>query len=303
MSSVVPSHAVGHDQIGLVRSFHRTVTDRVGALHDEYLARGRPLGASRLLWEIGHGDGDTRRLRARLGLDSGYLSRLLRSLEAEGLVELDDHPGDGRRRIARLTAAGRTEHTELDSASDDLARAVLEPLVETDRTRLVDAMRTVERLITAGLVSIAVEDPDGAAARHCLESYAAELDDRFDTGFDVGAARPVGVDDLRPPDGLLLVARLRETPVGCGALKLVDPAFAEIKRVWVDGSARGLGLGRRLLAALEAEALEHGHHVVRLDTNAALHEAIALYRSTDYVEIERFNDEPYAHHWFEKALG
>ena len=126
-------------------------------------------------------------------------------------------------------------------------------LVETDRTRLVDAMRTVARLITAGLVSIAVEDPDGAAARHCLESYDAERDDRFDTGFDVGAARPVGVDDLRPPDGLLLVARLRETPVGCGALKLVDPAFAEIKRVWVDGSARGLGLGRRLLAALEAE--------------------------------------------------
>ncbi len=290
------------DQIAAVRSFNRTVTERVGALHDEYLARGRPLGASRLLWEVGTGRTDTRGLRSRLDLDSGYLSRLLRNLESEGLVVVDDHPADGRRRIVRLTPAGEVEHAELDRQSDALAEAFLTPLDPDDRERLVASMRTVERLLTAGLVRIDVEEPDSAAARHCLESYYAELDGRFDTGFDLDAALPVGEDDMRPPTGLLLVAWLRGSPVGCGALKLGDQAIAEIKRVWVDASARGLGLGRRLLSELEAQAVALGRRTVRLDTNERLHEAIALYRSAGYVEIEAFNDEPHAHHWFEKSL-
>lgn len=291
------------EEISTVRSFNRTVTERIGALNDEYLARGRPLGASRLLWEVGVGRTDTRGLRSRLDLDSGYLSRLLRNLESDGLVEVGDHPSDGRRRTVRLTAAGEAEHAELDRQSDALAAAFLEPLDVDDRRRLVTSMRTVERLLTVGLVRIDVEEPDSVAARHCLESYYAELDERFDTGFDLDAALPVGADDMRPPVGLLLVAWLRGAPVGCGALKLGDPAIAEIKRVWVDGSARGLGLGRRLLEALEDRAVAHGRSAVRLDTNETLHEAIALYRSAGYVEVEAFNDEPHAHHWFEKSLG
>jgi ribosomal protein S18 acetylase RimI-like enzyme len=101
---------------------------------------------------------------------------------------------------------------------------------------------------------------------------------------------------------VLLVATLRSEPVGCGALKLHDDAPAEIKRMWVDRSARGLGLGRRLLSELEAYATEHGADAVRLETNRTLTEAIALYRSAGYVEVEPFNDEAYAHHWFEKKI-
>ncbi|MGZ6674863.1 MAG: MarR family transcriptional regulator, partial [Solirubrobacteraceae bacterium] len=74
-----------------VRSFNRSVTQRIGALNDEYLARGRPLGASRVLWEISADGTDLRTLRARLDLDSGYLSRLVQSLERDGLVAV--HPG------------------------------------------------------------------------------------------------------------------------------------------------------------------------------------------------------------------
>ncbi|MEO1061671.1 MAG: GNAT family N-acetyltransferase [Actinomycetota bacterium] len=290
------------EEIAAVRSFNRTVTERIGALSDEYLERGRPLGASRVLWEIGAGRGDTRGLRSRLDLDSGYLSRLLRSLETEGLIEVDDLPTDRRRRVARLTETGALEHAELDRQSDALAAALLDPLDDADRERLVASMRTVERLLTAGLVRVEAEAPDSAAARHCLESYYAELDDRFDTGFDLATALPVGDDDMRPPAGLLLVAWLRSAPVGCGALKLADPEIAEIKRVWVDGATRGLGLGRRLLRSLEERAGAAGRRVVRLDTNETLVEAIALYRSAGYVEVEAFNDEPHAHHWFEKVL-
>src|SRR3954454_3416310 len=104
-----------------VRSFNRTVTQRVGALHDEYLARGRPLGASRVLWEVGEEPVDVRALRARLDLDSGYLSRLLRALEGEGLVVVAPVSGDRRLRPVRLTPAGRAERAVVDRESDSLS--------------------------------------------------------------------------------------------------------------------------------------------------------------------------------------
>lgn len=288
--------------IGQVRSFNRVVTERVGALEDRYLDRGRPLGASRLLWEVGGQGCDVRTLRARLGLDSGYVSRLLRSLEADGLVEVVPSPDDGRVRTARLTAAGRDELALLDARSDDLARSFLAPLTARQRTRLVDAMGDVERLLTAGLVEIAEVDPDDPRARRCLDAYAAELDRRFRTGFDPGQSRPVNADEMRPPAGAFLMATRRGTPLGCGALRFHAGEPAEMKRVWVDPDVRGLGVGRRLLAALEARAAEQGSEAVRLDTNGALTEAIALYRSTGYREVAPFNDEPYADHWFEKRL-
>jgi DNA-binding MarR family transcriptional regulator/GNAT superfamily N-acetyltransferase len=285
-----------------VRSFNRTVTQRLGALDDEYLARGRPLGASRVLWEVGEDGIDLRQLRTQLDLDSGYLSRLLRLLEGEGLVAVEPSAGDGRARVVRLRDAGRSERELLDSRSDDLAWSLLEPLDKAQRARLVDAMAVVERLLTAGLIEIAVESPTTAAARFCMRSYFAELEDRFEDGFDPERSISAESAELVEPRGLLLVARLRTEPVGCGALKLHGSDPVEIKRMWVATQARGLGLGRRLLLDLEQHARERGATVARLETNRSLTEAISLYRSVGYVEVPRFNDEPYADHWFEKSL-
>jgi len=285
-----------------VRSFNRTVTQRIGVLQDEYLARGRPLGASRVLWEVGRAPVDVRALRARLDLDSGYLSRLLRSLEADGLVVVEPDAADRRVRTVRLTDAGRAERAVLDRESDALAESLLAPLGDGQRERLVEAMAVVERLLTAGLVAVAVEDPRSAAARFCLDAYAAELDATFEGGFDTGRSRPVDPAALTPPRGLLLVARLHAEPIACGALKLPHGEPAEIKRLWVAPAARRLGVARRVLAELEARARQAGAEVVRLDTNRALRAATTLYRSAGYIEVPAFNDEPYAHHWFEKRL-
>jgi DNA-binding MarR family transcriptional regulator/GNAT superfamily N-acetyltransferase len=290
------------DIVATVRSFNRTVTQRIGALSEEYLARSRPLGASRVLWEVGDDGADIRALRARLDLDSGYLSRLLRGLAGEGLLEVRPAAADRRVRDVRLTAAGHAERAELDRRSDELAASLLAPLNAAQRTRLTEAMATVERLLTAGLVQIGVADPVSDAAQFCLRSYFAELDSRFEAGFDPDASIPAAAADLAAPAGLLLIARLRDEPVGCGALKFHGAGPAELKRMWVAAGARGLGVGRRILAELEQHAREHGVTVVRLETNRRLGEAIGLYQSAGYTEVPAFNDEPYAHHWFEKKL-
>jgi DNA-binding MarR family transcriptional regulator/GNAT superfamily N-acetyltransferase len=286
-----------------VRRFNRAVTQRAGALDDAFLARGRPLGQARLLWEIGPAGRDVRRLRSRLDLDSGYLSRLLRSLEDDGLIVVEPSQADGRVRTARLTGRGRAERAELDRRSDGAAAAILEPLSERQRTRLVTAMAEVERLLAASAVRVAMCDPRHPDARFCLRSYFGELARRFEAGFDPARSIPAGDGELTPPAGLLLVARLHGEPVGCGALKFHGDAPAEIKRMWVAPAARGLGLGRRLLTGLEAQAADRGVRTLRLETNRSLGEAIGLYRSAGYREVAAFNDERYAHHWFEKTLA
>jgi DNA-binding MarR family transcriptional regulator/GNAT superfamily N-acetyltransferase len=291
------------DMIGQVRRFNRTVTQRVGALSDAYLSRGRPLGQARLLWEIGPDGSDVRLLRSRLDLDSGYLSRLLRSLEADGLVTVGRSEADARVRTARLTDRGLAERAELGRRSDELAAGILRPLSARQRARLVTAMAEIELLLQASAVQVAVCDPRQAHARACLRAYFGELARRFDGGFD--PARSISADDheLTPPAGLLLVATLHGEPVGCGALKFHPGGPAEIKRMWVDPAVRGLGLGRRLLTDLEAHAAAHQVRTLRLETNRALAEAIGLYRAAGYREVAAFNDEPYAHHWFEKTLS
>ena len=285
-----------------VRRFNRSVTQRVGALNDHFLGRDRPLAEARLLWEIGPGGCEVRVLRSRLELDSGHTSRLLRSLEADGLVRVVPGKSDRRVRTARLTPAGLAERAVLDQRSNQLAKSFLEPLTANQRDRLIAAMREVELLLTAAMVEIRPIDPTHPDARLCIRAYFAELDRRSDSGFDPTQGISAEPHELRPPAGLMLVAYLRSEPIGCGAVKHHDRAPSEIKRMWVAESVRGLGIGRRLLTELEECARRSGARAVRLETNRALTEAIALYRSAGFREVPAFNDEQFAHHWFEKSL-
>ena len=160
-----------------------------------------------------------------------------------------------------------------------------------------------ERRLRASMVRIAIEDPTTPDARWCIEQYFAELHARFEAGFDPALSISADAHELTPPAGALVVARLDDRPVGCGALKFHPGAPAELKRMWVAPEARGLGLGRRLLDELERLARDAGVEIVRLETNGTLTEAITLYRRSGYREVDAFNDEPYAHHWFEKRLA
>ena len=160
----------------------------------------------------------------------------------------------------------------------------------------------IDRQSIEGSLDIALEPASSADANWCLGQYQAELARRFDNGFDPSKGNSLDAADVTPPKGWFVVARLDGKPVGCGALKRIDASRAEIKRVWVSDTARGLGLASRIMDWLEAMAAEAGFQVVILDTNRTLVEAQAMYRKRGYREIERYNDNPYADHWFEKGL-
>jgi DNA-binding MarR family transcriptional regulator/GNAT superfamily N-acetyltransferase len=291
---------MNREHVAAVRSFNRAVTRRIGVLGDSYLGRGRPLGEARLLYEIGQRGAEVRELRTRLSLDSGYLSRLLRSLERQGLVRSRRAEHDARVTAVSLTGRGAQELRQLDRRSDVFATSLLESLAERQRARLVEAMSQVERLMQAAAVEIAVVSPRSAAAAWCLRGYFRELADRFPGGFEPGRSVSAEPEEITPPAGYFMVASLDGQPVGCGALKIQGPT-GEIKRMWVAPAVRGLGIGRRLLGALEERARAAGLRVLRLDTNETLTEARHLYGECGYREVAPFNDNPYAHYWFEKT--
>jgi DNA-binding MarR family transcriptional regulator/GNAT superfamily N-acetyltransferase len=290
------------DDVARVRSFNRLVTRQLGVLNDRYLGH-RPLGEGRVLFEIGEDGATPRDVRARLGLDSGYLSRLLGSLEREGLIKRSPNPADRRTTRLRLTRAGEAELAALNRISDELAASALAPLTDEQRMRLLSAQGEIMRLLAVSMVSVAREDPSSPDARWCIGHYFAELSERFEEPFDPTRTLPADRKELVPPTGAFLLARINGQPAGCGALRTLGPGVGELMRMWVDGAQRGLGIGKRLLAALEDEAVALGHARVRLYTNRSLDEAKAMYRAAGYVEIDRYNEDPYANHWSEKRLG
>ena len=290
------------DEVETLRRFNRSYTQRIGLLTESYLDTGRPLGASRLLFEIGASGARVGDLRCRLGLDSGYTSRLLRRLEDEHLVIVAADPHDGRQRVVQLTPTGRREWRRLDRRSDRVARGLLDALSERQRAELAVALAGAERLLRAATVKFARVDPRSAEAQAALDRYFAELDERFRSGFNAETGGADDVDGMRPPVGAFVLVRSDDVTVGCGGVHHIDGRTGEIKRMWIDPAWRGLGLGRRLLAHLEEVARELGRRRVILDTNETLAEAIRMYERAGYHRIERYNDNPYAHHWFAKAL-
>ncbi len=286
-----------------LRRFNRSWTQRVGALDESFLGSGRPLGPSRLLFEVGPDGADLLTLRRRLGLDSGYLSRLLSGLASDGLVDVEPDPADRRRRLVTLTGRGRHEWQRLEDRSEQRAADLVAGLTPRQRARLDEALATAELLVRAGTVEFEQVAADSPAAREAVGRYFAELDDRFDGGFDPGDAWHHDAEAMAPPYGVFLLARSDDEVVACGGVQQIGPRVAEIKRMWVHPGWRGAGLGTRTLARLEEAARDLGHDRVRLDTNSALTEAIAMYERAGYAEIARYNDNPYARHWFEKRLA
>jgi DNA-binding MarR family transcriptional regulator/ribosomal protein S18 acetylase RimI-like enzyme len=287
-------------QADALRGFNRFYTSAIGVITDRYLGQARPLGEARLLFEIGARGASVRDLRTTLDLDAGYLSRLLRSLQGQGLVQVRSRPCDSRARVAELTPAGRVELAGLNERATAVASGLLAPLSDQQRHELITALGIVERRLRLAAIRIEVADPRSPPSRQCLAAYAEEIDQRFPGGFDRAALVPPA--EVSGASGAFLVARERRRPVGCGVVRTMEPGIGEIRHIWVHAEARRLGLGRRLLRELEVQARARDLRVVRLDTHEVLAEAISMYRASGYREIPPYDANPYAHHWFEKTL-
>ena len=164
-------------------------------------------------------------------------------------------------------------------------------------------MATAERLLRAATVEIDVVDPRSPAAQAALEQYFGELDERFPSGFDPGAA---GAADAAPhcarPTARSSSCAATTTPIGCGGVQRIDADTGEIKRMWIHPDWRGLGLGGRLLTQLEAAAATLGRAPRRARHQRDAAEAITMYERAGYHPIDRYNDNPYAQRWFAKDL-
>jgi len=285
-----------------LRHFNRTYTQRIGLLEESFLGMGMPLAAARLVFEIGATGTTVRELRDRLGLDSGYLSRLLRTLQERELVLVEPDPDDLRRRRVALTPKGRSTYRRLDHRSERLAEGILQPLSERQRDRLIVALATADLLVRAATIQLRRVDPRSALAMRAVDQYFAELNHRFPSGFDTAAARAADTAAVVDGAAVFFVASGDGLPVGCGGIHQLTATTGEIKRMWVHPSWRGAGLGSRLLRHLEAVAVELGYQTVRLDTNGTLTDAIALYERAGYRHIARYSDNPYAQVWLEKNL-
>lgn len=288
------------DAVSRIRRFQRAVTSEIGVLDESFLGRGRPLGPARVLNAIGGGRSDVSELRAYLQLDSGLMSRLLRTLEAESLIELEAGSDDSRRRTVRLTAAGAAEYAAYETLSNDQANALLSKHPHPDQ--LLAAMDLIASAMGKDRITFEQVDPRDARALECLKAYYTELAKRLSQGFDVTRSADPEAADMRPPRGSFIIALSDGLPLGCVGLKGTDEGYSEVKRLWIAPAARGLGLSRRLMGELERIAAASGVSVLRLDTNSALPEALSLYRKTGWTEIERFNDDPYPDFFFEKRL-
>ncbi len=289
------------DAIARLRRFNRVVTREIGALDTSYLGRGRPLGAARVLQLVKAGGTDVAELRKRLDLDTGLLSRLLRALEAEGLVQSVTDPADRRRRIAMLTDAGQAEWQIYEQLGHAKAQQVFDRAGPRQQA-LIDAMDLIATVMLQDQVEIRDADPDDPASLACISAYYRLLLETFP--HFTADLFPLPLPDAaryRPPQGAFLLAWSDDLPIGCVSLRPLEPGVAEVKRLWIDPIARGQGLGRRLMRTLESRARSMGFTQLKLDSHTGLTPALALYRADGWLETAPYTGLP-ANIWLAKRL-
>jgi DNA-binding MarR family transcriptional regulator/GNAT superfamily N-acetyltransferase len=300
------------DPVARVRRFSRFYTQRLGLLDRQLLASGFTLAQSRVLWELAHRAPLTaRQLRDGLSIDAGYLSRLLAGLREQGLVEARRGQDDARVQWLTLTARGRRAYARLDSASRSQVTQWLDGLPPASRAHLVGAMDTVHSLLGAPAAqgpeaSVTLDEPGPGDMGWVVQRHGALYAQEYgwDWRFEALVARIAAdfIERFQPGLERGWIARRAGTNLGCVFLVQAPPAehgdgVAQLRMLLVDPAARGLGLGRQLVATCEAFAREAGYRKIMLWTNSMLHAARAIYQQRGFRLVK---EEP--HHSFGHAM-
>ncbi|TNC12327.1 MarR family transcriptional regulator [Methylobacterium terricola] len=286
--------AVDETAIGAVRAFGRFYTRQIGLLEEGLHRSAFSLTEARVLYELAHRDGLTASLLGQdLGLDAGYLSRLLKRFEAQGLVTRRAAAGDGRRQVLALTPGGQAAFAPLDAASREEVGALLGRLSAGDRAALVGAMAQVRRLLgdpsqereAATLRDLAPGDIGWITHRQAV-LYASEYG--FDLSFEALVAEILAgfVRDGDPARAGAWIADQDGDVMGSVFLAPQSDTVAKLRLLYVEPAARGQGLGRRLTEACIAGARERGYRQLTLWTNDVLTAARRIYAGAGFRLVE-----------------
>ena len=295
--------SVSADRIEAVRHFNRWYTQQVGALRGDLLATPYPLPQARVLFELAHRDGVTAAdLAATLGLDRSYLSRLLAGLEKKGLVLRARDKADARRQSLALTAAGRRAFADLDRRSRDEVRAILAPLAPERERRLLGAMAAIEHVLGAGEMTevpftLRAHEPGDlgwVVSRHGA-LYAREYG--WDASFEALVAEIAAkfLREFDPARERAWIAERDGERVGCVFVVGESASVAKLRMLLVEPDARGLGLGRRLVAECLRFARSVGYRELVLWTNDVLHAARRLYVEAGFTLVGEQRHQSFGH--------
>ena len=279
--------------VAAVRSFNRFYTRKIGVLQEGLLKSALPLTHARVLYEVARRDEPTASLLGReLGLNAGYLSRVLARLEKGGLVDRRPSTSDGRRSLLRLTPRGERTFARLDARSREEVGGMLRGLSTADRQRLVEALATTRALLGGG------DPPTAQAPAYLLRPhqpgdmgwvvqrhgalYAREWG--YDESFEALVARIVAdfIDHLEPKRERCWIAETKGAPVGSVFVVAKSPRVAKLRLLLVEPEARGLGIGKRLVEECVRFARQAGYRKLTLWTQSELLAARALYRHAGF---------------------
>lgn len=292
-----------HQQAEVVRQFNRFYTVHLGLLRGRYLDTDYSLSESRMMYELSQHPGCTaNHLRTTLGLDAGYMSRMVRSLTERGLVEGVRSERDKRATLLNLTAAGHGVIADINHRASAETVRMLDRLGEAQRAQLLEAMSKVREILAPPSI-------------HLVRATAAQLNDArhlLYEYFDVIGVVLRDDDDairafLGDASSAMWIAYVDGAPAGCVAMRplpgVAGGGAVECKRLYVADRYRRRGLSQALMRALEEHAARAGHTSVYLDTKDDLHAAIGLYDQLGYERCERYNDNPQATIFMRKRLG
>lgn len=278
------------ERIAAVRRFSRFYTRRIGVLQEEFLGTELTLAEGRLIYELAQRErAVARELAADLGLDPGYLSRLLKGLARRNLIERRRSAEDGRRQVIALTARGRDMFAVLNARSREEIGQILGALVPADQERLVAALAEAERLLGAAPERRApylLRPPQPGDIGWVVQRHGALYAQEYgwDERFEALVARIAAefIERFDPKAERCWIAEKDGANVGSVFLVRRSKRVAKLRLLIVEPSARGLGIGQRLVAECIAFARRAGYRKIVLWTNSILHAARRIYEKAGF---------------------